>query len=83
MPKVTSKKNLTPEIVKSIEAAAKQYNNVGYNKAALALREAGGNDAKNSCYQAVKAVIDLYRDDKLRLSRYPFAQTALAINGRL
>lgn len=78
-----SKKNPTPEIVKSIEAAAKQYSNVGYNRAALAFIEAGGNDTKNPRCKAVDAVIAISPDDKLLLPCYHFAQTGVPINGRL
>ncbi len=78
-----SKKNPTPDMVLAIEAAAKQYSNVGYNKAALAFIEAGGNDTQNPRCKAVDAVIAISPNDELLLPCYHFAQTGLPINGRL
>lgn len=65
------------------EIAAKQYNNLRYNKAALAFMEAGGNDTKNPRSKAVDAVIAISFDDKLWLPCYHFAQTGVPINGKL
>ncbi|MDX2230420.1 MAG: radical SAM protein [Leptolyngbyaceae cyanobacterium bins.349] len=78
-----SKKNPGPEMVSAIEAAAKQYDNVGYNRAALAFIEAGGNDTNNPRCKAVDAVIAISPHDELLLPCYHFAQTGLSINGRL
>jgi MoaA/NifB/PqqE/SkfB family radical SAM enzyme len=78
-----SKKNPTPDMVLAIESAAKQYANVGYNKAALAFIEAGGNDTQNPRCKAVDAVIAISPNDELLLPCYHFAQTGLPINGRL
>ncbi|HEY9895832.1 MAG TPA: radical SAM protein, partial [Candidatus Sericytochromatia bacterium] len=78
-----SKKNPTPELVTAIEVAAKQYSNVGYNKAALAFIEAGGNDTSNPRCKAVDAVIAISPNDELLLPCYHFAQTGLPIEGRL
>ncbi|MBE9182561.1 radical SAM protein [Oculatella sp. LEGE 06141] len=77
------KKNPTPEIAEAIESSAKQYRNVGYNKAALAFIEAGGNDTQNPRCKAVDAVIAISPDDKLLLPCYHFAQTGVPIEGRL
>ncbi|MBD1922759.1 radical SAM protein [Microcoleus sp. FACHB-831] len=78
-----SKKNPTVEMVAAIEDAAKKYNNVGYNKAALAFIEAGGNDTKNPRCKAVDAVIAISPDDKLLLPCYHFAQAGVSIDGKL
>jgi MoaA/NifB/PqqE/SkfB family radical SAM enzyme len=78
-----AKKNPTPEMVKAIEAAAKKYGNLGYNKASLAFIEAGGNDTKNPRCKAVDAVIAISPNDELLLPCYHFAQKGLAINGNL
>ena len=78
-----SKKNPTPAMVTAIEAADRQYPNVGYNKAALAFIEAGGNDTQNPRCKAVDAVIAISPHDELLLPCYHFAQTGLPINGRL
>ncbi len=78
-----SKKNPTPDMVAAIEAAAKQYDNVGYNRAALAFIEAGGNDTQNPRCKAVDAVIAISPHDELLLPCYHFAQTGIPINGRL
>ncbi len=78
-----SKKNPTPEMVAAIEAAAKKYSNLGYNTAALAFIEAGGNDTKNPRCKAVEAVIAISPDNKLLLPCYHFAQTGIPINGNL
>lgn len=78
-----SKKNPTPDMVAAIETAARQYDNLGYNKAALAFIEAGGNDTKNPRCKAVDAVIAISPHDELLLPCYHFAQTGVPINGRL
>ncbi|MBW4658570.1 MAG: radical SAM protein [Drouetiella hepatica Uher 2000/2452] len=78
-----NKKNPTPELVKAIEASARQYRNVGYNKAALAFIEAGGNDTQNPRCKAVDAVIAISPNDELLLPCYHFAQAGLAIEGKL
>jgi MoaA/NifB/PqqE/SkfB family radical SAM enzyme len=78
-----SKKNPTPDMVAAIEAAAKKYSNLGYNKAALAFIEAGGNDTKNPRCKAVEAVIAISPDNKLLLPCYHFAQAGIPINGNL
>ncbi|BCX11157.1 MAG: radical SAM protein [Thermosynechococcus sp.] len=77
------KKNPTPEIANSIEQTAKKYNNVGYNKAALALIRAGGNRTHNPRCKAVDAVIAISPNDELLLPCYHFAQQGVPINGRL
>ena len=78
-----SKKNPTPDMVAAIEAAAKQYRNVGYNKASLAFIEAGGNDTQNPRCKAVDAVIAISPDNRLLLPCYHFAQTGVPIEGNL
>jgi MoaA/NifB/PqqE/SkfB family radical SAM enzyme len=78
-----SKKNPTPDMVAAIESAARQYSNVGYNKASLAFIEAGGNDTQNPRCKAVDAVIAISPHDELLLPCYHFAQTGVPINGRL
>lgn len=78
-----SKKNPTPEMVEAIRAAAKQYPNIGYNKAALALIEAGGNDIRNPRCKAVDAVIAISPNDELLLPCYHFAQKGVPIEGKL
>jgi MoaA/NifB/PqqE/SkfB family radical SAM enzyme len=78
-----SKKNPTPEMVLAIEAAARTYNNVGYNKAALEFIRDGGNDINNPRCKAVDAVIAISPHDELLLPCYHFAQTGVPINGRL
>lgn len=78
-----SKKNPTPDMVMAIEAAARKYPNLGYNKAALAFIEAGGNDTQNPRCKAVDAVIAISPHDELLLPCYHFAQTGVPINGRL
>jgi MoaA/NifB/PqqE/SkfB family radical SAM enzyme len=78
-----SKKNPTPDMVTAIEVAAKQYDNLGYNRAALAFIEAGGNDTNNPRCKAVDSVIAISPHDELLLPCYHFAQTGLPINGRL
>jgi hypothetical protein len=70
-------------MVAAIESAAKQFKNVGYNRAALAFIEAGGNDTKNPRCKAVEAVIAISPDDRLLLPCYHFAQTGIPINGKL
>jgi len=78
-----SKKNPTPDMVQAIETTARQYSNVGYNKAALAFIRAGGNDTSNPRCKAVDAVIAISPHDELLLPCYHFAQTGVPINGRL
>jgi MoaA/NifB/PqqE/SkfB family radical SAM enzyme len=78
-----SNKNPTPAIAAAIEAAASEYFNVGYNRAALAFIQAGGNDTKKPRCKAVDAVIAISPDDKLLLPCYHFAQTGVPIAGRL
>ncbi|KGF71592.1 MoaA [Neosynechococcus sphagnicola sy1] len=78
-----SKKNPTPEMVAAIESAARQYSGLGYNKAALAFIQAGGNDTQNPRCKAVDAVIAISPDNKLLLPCYHFAQTGVPIEGRL
>lgn len=78
-----SKKNPTPDMVAAIEAAARHYSNVGYNKAALEFIRAGGNDIQNPRCKAVDAVIAISPHDELLLPCYHFAQTGVPINGRL
>lgn len=78
-----NRKNPTPEIAKAIESAARQHRNVGYNKAALAFIEAGGNDTNNPRCKAVDAVIAISPNDELLLPCYHFAQSAVPIAGRL
>ncbi len=78
-----NKKNPTPEIAMAIETAARQYRNLGYNKAALAFIEAGGNDTANPRCKAVDAVIAISPNDEILLPCYHFAQSAVPIAGRL
>ncbi|CCH65130.1 moaA/nifB/pqqE family protein [Richelia intracellularis HM01] len=78
-----SKKNPTPEMIAAIKAVAKKYNNVGYNKAALAFIEAGGNQTTNPRCKAVDAVVAISPNDELLLPCYHFAQTGIPINGKL
>jgi MoaA/NifB/PqqE/SkfB family radical SAM enzyme len=77
------KKNPTADIAHAIEASAKQYKNLGYNKAALAFIKAGGNDTQNPRCKAVDAVIAISPNDELLLPCYHFAQTGVPIAGRL
>ncbi len=78
-----SKKNPTPAMVQAIEEAAQKYSNIGYNRAALAFIEAGGNDVENPRCKAVDAVIAISPDDKLLLPCYHFSQTGVPIEGKL
>lgn len=78
-----SKKNPTAEMVEAMQVVGKKYDNVGYNKAALAFIEAGGNDTNNPRCKAVDAVIAISPDDQLLLPCYHFAQSGVPINGRL
>lgn len=78
-----SKKNPTPELVAAIEATARQYSNVGYNRAALEFIKAGGNDTENPRCKAVDAVIAISPNDELLLPCYHFSQEAAMINGQL
>ncbi|NCJ06111.1 radical SAM protein [Synechococcales cyanobacterium C] len=77
------RKNPTPELVESIETSARQYPNVGYNKAALELIRDGGNDTQNPRCKAVDAVIAISPNDELLLPCYHFAQQGVPIQGRL
>ncbi len=78
-----NKKNPTADIADAIEASAKTYKNLGYNKAALAFIKAGGNDVQNPRCKAVDAVIAISPNDELLLPCYHFAQTGVPIAGRL
>jgi MoaA/NifB/PqqE/SkfB family radical SAM enzyme len=78
-----SKKNPTPEMVAAIESAAKQYGNLGYNKASLAFIEAGGNQTDQPRCKAVDAVIAISPHDELLLPCYHFAQEGVKIAGNL
>jgi MoaA/NifB/PqqE/SkfB family radical SAM enzyme len=78
-----SKKNPTPDMVAAIEAGARKYSGLGYNKAALAFIEAGGNDTQNPRCKAVDAVIAISPDNKLLLPCYHFAQQGVPIDGKL
>jgi len=78
-----NKKNPTPAIVAAIESSAKKYRNLGYNKAALELIRAGGNDTQNPRCKAVDAVIAISPNDELLLPCYHFAQTGVPIAGKL
>jgi MoaA/NifB/PqqE/SkfB family radical SAM enzyme len=78
-----NKKNPTAEIAQAIADSARQHRNLGYNKAALAFIQAGGNDTQNPRCKAVDAVIAISPNDELLLPCYHFAQTGLPINGRL
>lgn len=78
-----NQKNPTPEIAAAIQSVAKKYDNVGYNRAALAFIEAGGNDTQNPRCKAVDAVIAISPDDRLLLPCYHFAQADVPIQGRL
>ncbi|MFM7448005.1 MAG: radical SAM protein [Leptolyngbyaceae cyanobacterium] len=78
-----SKKNPTAEIAHAIEAAAKHYSNIGYNRAALEFIKAGGNDVNNPRCKAVDAVIAISPHDELLLPCYHFAQTGVPVNGKL
>lgn len=77
------KKNPTPEIVAAIESSARQYPNLGYNKAALAFIRDGGNDINQPRCKAVDAVIAISPNDELLLPCYHFAQQGVPIEGRL
>lgn len=78
-----NKKNPTPAIVEAIESSAKKYRNLGYNKAALELIRAGGNDTQKPRCKAVDAVIAISPNDELLLPCYHFAQTGVPIAGKL
>ncbi|NJK42072.1 MAG: radical SAM protein, partial [Acaryochloridaceae cyanobacterium SU_2_1] len=67
-----NKKNPTPEIVEAIETSARKYRNLGYNKAALELIRAGGNDIEKPRCKAVDAVIAISPNDELLLPCYHF-----------
>lgn len=77
------KKNPTPALVKAIESSAQQYRNLGYNRAALALIKAGGNDTQQPRCKAVDAVIAISPNDELLLPCYHFAQEGVPIQGNL
>jgi MoaA/NifB/PqqE/SkfB family radical SAM enzyme len=66
-----------------IEAVTKKYSHIGYNKAALAFLQAGGNDRQNPRCQAVDAAISISTDDRLLIPCSHIAQTALPIEGKL
>ncbi len=68
-------------MIAAIESVAKKYNNVGYNKAALAFIEAGGNDTQNHRCKAVNTVVAISPNDELLLPCYHFAQTGIPIMG--
>jgi len=77
-------KNPTPALVAAIRDQAQKHRGIlGYNRAALALIEAGGNDIHNPRCKAVDAVIVISPDDRLLLPCYHFAQANEPINGRL
>ncbi len=78
-----NKKNPTPAIVEAIESSAKQYRNLGYNRAALEFIRAGGNDTQSPRCKAVDAVIAISPNDELLLPCYHFAQTGVPIEGKL
>jgi len=78
-----NKKNPTPDMVAAIQASAKQHRHVGYNQAALAFIEAGGNDRQKPRCKAVDVVIAISPDNQLLLPCYHFAQTGIPIEGRL
>lgn len=77
------KKNPTPDMVAAIQSSARRYSNIGYNKAALAFIEAGGNDTQKPRCKAVDAVIAISPNNELLLPCYHFAQTGVPIDGRL
>lgn len=81
--KYNHKKNPTPGIVAAMATTAKQYGNVGYNKAAVELIKSGGNNTQNPRCKAVDAVIAISPNDELLLPCYHFAQHAVPIRGRL
>jgi len=79
-----AKKNPNAEMVQKIEEVARKYGSVvGYNKAALAFIEAGGNDTQKPRCKAVEAVIAISPNDELLLPCYHFAQKGLPIAGDL
>jgi MoaA/NifB/PqqE/SkfB family radical SAM enzyme len=78
-----NKKNPTAEIAQAIADSGKRYKNLGYNKAALAFIQDGGNDIQNPRCKAVDAVIAISPNDELLLPCYHFAQTGVPIQGRL
>lgn len=61
----------------------KKYRNVGYNRAALAFIEAGGNNTKNLRCKAVDAVIAISPEDKRLFPCYYFAKSGVLIVGKL
>jgi MoaA/NifB/PqqE/SkfB family radical SAM enzyme len=77
------KKNPTPEIANYIEEVSRRYANVGYNRAALELIRAGGNDTANPRCKAVDSVIAISPNDELLLPCYHFSQKPVPIEGRL
>ncbi|PSB01959.1 radical SAM protein [Merismopedia glauca] len=66
-----------------IEAVTHKYSHIGYNKAALAFLQAGGNDRQNPRCQAVDAAISISTDDRLLMPCSHIAQTAIPIEGKL
>lgn len=66
-----------------IEAVTKKYAHIGYNKAALAFMQAGGNDRQNPRCHAVDAAISISTDDKLLMPCSHIAQSAISIEGNL
>jgi len=77
------KKNPMPVIGAAIEAIAKQYSNVGYNKAVLVFIEAEGNNTEKPRCKAVDAALATSLDNRLLLPCYHFAQTGMPIEGYL
>jgi MoaA/NifB/PqqE/SkfB family radical SAM enzyme len=66
-----------------IEAVTKKYAHIGYNKAALAFIQAGGNDRQHPRCQAVDAAVSISTDDRLLIPCSHIAQSALPIEGKL
>lgn len=76
-------KNPTGDIVDAIANIARKFPNVGYNRAALAFIQAGGNDTENPRCKAIDAAIAVSPDNQLLLPCYHFAQDSLPIEGNL
>jgi MoaA/NifB/PqqE/SkfB family radical SAM enzyme len=66
-----------------IEAVTQKYSHIGYNKAALAFLQAGGNDRQAPRCKAVDAAITISTDDMLLMPCSHLAQTVLPIEGKL
>ena len=66
--------NPNPEMVAAITATAKKCHKVGYNEAALAFINAGGNNIKNHHYWVVNAVIASSDNYKLLLACIPLSK---------